>query len=120
MRRQPERAIQAQIVRLLRSVGCQVYVLGTTRRRGDYHGTMMSPGLPDLIAFLPRAIGVLFVEAKAPKGRLRPQQAAFRDAAVACMDAGKGVYYATGGLEAVLIVLAHLHLVKPEAVVESA
>lgn len=78
MRRQPERAIQAHVVRLLRHVGCTVWVLGTTRRRGDYHGTMQTAGLPDVIAFLPRAGGVLFVEVKAPGGRLRPEQAQFR------------------------------------------
>jgi hypothetical protein len=48
-----ERAEQSHIVQLLRTVGGQVYVLGTTRRRGDYAGTMQTPGLPDLLAFLP-------------------------------------------------------------------
>jgi hypothetical protein len=32
------------------------------------------------------------------------------------MDAGRGVYYATGGLDTVLITLTHLGLVKPEQV----
>jgi hypothetical protein len=27
--------------------------MGTTRRRGDYPGTMQTPGIPDLMAFLP-------------------------------------------------------------------
>jgi len=116
MRRQPERAIQAHIVRLLCHVGCEVYVLGTTRQRGDYMGTMQTPGLPDLIAFLPRAMGVLFVEVKAPGGRLRPEQAEFRDLVLACREAHLGVHYATGGLDAVILLLMQLGLLKPDQV----
>lgn len=109
MRRQPERAIQWRIVGLLRSVGCSVWVLGTTRRSGDYPGTMQTAGLPDLIAFLPRAQGVLFVEAKAPGGRLRPAQADFR---ACCLPlVADRVYHVTGGLEAVVGILAKLGIV---------
>jgi hypothetical protein len=43
----PEKVIQQQIVTLLRSIGAQVWVLGTRRKRGDYQGTMQTPGLPD-------------------------------------------------------------------------
>ena len=64
-RRHPERVIQSHIVGLLRQVGCQVYVLGTTRPKGDYHGTCQTAGLPDVLALLPRGLGVLFVEVKA-------------------------------------------------------
>jgi len=116
IRRQPEKAIQAHIVRLLKHVGCQVYVLGTHRRRGDYQGTMQTAGLPDVLAFLPRAMGLLFVEVKSPKGTLRPEQVTFRDAAVACQDARPGVYYATGGLDAVIITLMVLGLLKADQV----
>lgn len=88
-RRQPERAIQAAGVKLLRSLGAAVYVLGTTRPKGDYHGTMQTPGLPDVLAFLPmQGVRRLLVwEAKAPKGRLRPAQAQF---AQYCHDADIG------------------------------
>ena len=74
MRRQPEGHAQRAIVQLLSHVGCLVWTLGTTRRRGDYHGTCQSPGLPDLIAHLPNGGGVLFVEVKAKGGRLRPSR----------------------------------------------
>jgi hypothetical protein len=115
-RRQPEKVIQAHIVRLLRHVGCAVYVLGTRRRRGDYHGTMQSPGLPDLIAFLPRHLGVVFVEVKAPGGRLRPEQAEFKALAEGVMGACGGCYYLTGGLSEAAVFLMTLGLVKPEQI----
>lgn len=70
--RVPEKAVQAQIVHLLRSIGANVYVLGTTRRKGDHQGTMQTPGIPDLYVFLPRLpsgldnhISTLWVEVKA-------------------------------------------------------
>lgn len=104
---QPEKAEQQHIVQLLRAIGCQVYVLGTHRRRGDYHGTMQTPGLPDVMAFLParREAGgasalarqLLVVEAKAPGGRLRPDQKTFRSC---CIDAE--VAHVVGGLDAVI------------------
>lgn len=50
----PEKSEQSQIVQLLRSLGAQVYVLGNHRRKGDFAGTMQTPGLPDLQAFMPR------------------------------------------------------------------
>jgi hypothetical protein len=114
MRRHPERVIQAHIVRLLHHVGCQVYTLGTTRRRGDYQGTMQTPGLPDVLAFLPRALGVLFVEVKAPKGRLRPEQALFRELCMALV--ASQVYHVTGGLDAVMLRLMQVGLLKPDQV----
>lgn len=86
-RRAPERTEQTQIVRALRALGWPVYVLGTTRRRGDHPGTMQSPGLPDLVVVVPerqtahRVIPprLLAVEVKAPGGRLRPEQAELRE-----------------------------------------
>ena len=115
MRRHPERVIQAHIVRLLRHVGCQTYTLGTTRRRGDHPGTMQTPGLPDILAFLPRSLGVLFVEAKAPGGKLRDEQRQFREACIAC-DAPYRVHHVVGGLDAVIILLMALGLLKPDQV----
>ena len=115
-RRQPEAAEQRAIVGLLRTVGCEVWVTGTHRRRGDYQGTMMTPGLPDVIALLPGDRGVLFVEVKAEGGRLRPDQIRFRDACLRAMDAGRGVTYATGGLDAVIVTLIGLGLLKPDQV----
>jgi hypothetical protein len=111
---QREKAEQAHIVQLLRSIGGAVYVLGTRRRRGDHQGTMQTPGLPDVIAFLPtrehaciRLVvdGVslplkrLFVcvECKATGGRLRPEQRAFRDF---CRDAG--IQHVSGDFDAII------------------
>ena len=108
--RQPERAIQAAGVKLLRSLGADVWVTGTTRARGDYQGTRMTPGLPDCIAFL-RRLGeakqhLLIWEAKAPKGRLRPEQAKF---AACCFFAG--VAHVTGDLDALMQwLIAHGYL----------
>ena len=114
-RRQPERAEQRGIVRLLQHIGARCWVIGTTRRRGDYHGTMQTPGLPDLIAHLPRGQGVLFVEVKAKGGRLRPEQAEFRMACTACAPPYQ-VHHVVGGLDSVIAYLVHLGLLKAEQV----
>jgi hypothetical protein len=118
MRRQPERAIQAHVAALLRHVGADVYVLGTTRRRGDYHGTMQTPGLPDLLAFLPRGGGLLAVECKAPGGRLRPEQETFRTACLAC-EAPFLTHHVVGGLDAVIAYLIDLGLLRADQVAAS-
>jgi hypothetical protein len=115
MRRQPERVEQRHIVQLLRSVGAHVWVIGTTRRTGDYQGTMMTPGMVDIVSFLPRGLGVLFVEVKAPKGRLRLEQDVFR----ACCEetaAPFRVHHVVGGLDAVIGTLIGLGVLKAENV----
>lgn len=99
----PEKVVQQHIVTLLRSIGGTVYVLGTTRRRGDFHGTMQTPGIGDLYAFLPkppRFSGqptALWIEVKAKGGRLRPEQVEFR---AHCARAA--VAHVTGDLDAVI------------------
>lgn len=100
----PEKVEQAHIVQLLRSIGGRVYVMGTRRRAGDYQGTMQSEGIPDLLAFLPKresATGqrqvLLFVECKRRGGRLRPEQQAFREFALAAELA-----HVVGDLDAVI------------------
>ena len=98
--RQRERSEQAGIVQLLRSLGAQVYVLGTTRRRGDHPGTMQTAGLPDLIAFIhtpDQHRRLLVIEVKAKGGRLRPEQEQFR---TYCLDAN--VNHLVGDLDAVI------------------
>lgn len=75
--RVPEKHVQAAGVRLLRSLGASVYVLGTRRPRGDFPGTRQTPGIGDVYACLARH--ALWWECKAQGGRLRPEQAAFRD-----------------------------------------
>ena len=50
---QLEKEIQADIVKLLNTVGAAVYKIGTTRKKGDHQGTMQTPGIPDLVAFVP-------------------------------------------------------------------
>ena len=42
---------------LLGYLGAEVYPIGTTRKRGDYQGTMMARGLPDVLAFMPARLG---------------------------------------------------------------
>ncbi len=100
---QREKVEQAHIVQLLRTIGGRVYVLGTRRRRGDFQGTMQSPGVPDLMAFLPArahlagAPRFVFIECKATGGRLRPEQQVFRDE---CTSAG--LAHIVGDLDAVI------------------
>ncbi len=106
--RVPERVVQQQIVHLLRSLGAQVWVLGTVRRRGDYHGTMMSPGLPDLIASVKGRM--LMVECKAKGKGLRLEQRVFQQA---CRDCG--VAHVVGGLDDVIAWLMAEGLLKAES-----
>jgi hypothetical protein len=96
-----EREEQAAIVRLLRTIGATVYVLGTVRRQGDYQGTMQTPGVPDLYAFLPaRPIGrprQLWIEVKTKTGRRSNPQRLFAELAeVGLVD------YVCGPLDAVI------------------
>lgn len=103
--RVPEKAVQAAIVELLEALGGTVYVLGTKRRKGDYHGTMQTPGIPDLLAFLPQPPDVnsriearqLWVEVKAHGGKLRKEQ---REFAEHCYDAE--VEHLVGGVDVVI------------------
>jgi hypothetical protein len=68
-------------------------VLGTRRRKGDYQGTMQTPGIGDLYGFLPPprynpAVTTwtdVWVEAKAPGGRASDEQKEFRSF---CLQAG--------------------------------
>jgi len=103
-----EKIEQAHLIKLLRSVGGRVYVLGTRRRAEDFQGTMQTPGIGDVYALLPapplrhedgRPCS-LWVEVKARGGRLRPEQAAFREQCLAA-----GVPHVVGGLDAVIAFL---------------
>ena len=47
-----EKEIQSDVVKLLETVGAAVYKIGTTRKKGDHQGTMQTPGIPDLCAFV--------------------------------------------------------------------
>lgn len=102
--RVPEKVVQANVVRLLRSIGANVWVLGTHRRRGDFQGTMQTPGIGDVFAILPTAPHSpagpsvpLWVECKADGGRLSPDQIRFRDC---CRSASLG--HVVGGLDEVI------------------
>lgn len=118
---QREKVIQADGVSLLKSIGGAVYVSGT--RRGhvrcrkcgsmtpEHYGTRQTPGIPDVLAFLPAKRGyrdeqdlptfvgplLLFWEAKAPGGRLSPEQKAFQ---LHCQTAG--IPHVVGDLDALI------------------
>lgn len=79
--------------------GAIVYTLGTTRRKGDYQGTNQTPGLCDLIVFLPDGPNrrLLMIEVKSARGKLSPAQLVFR----ACCRLAK-VDHLDGGLDVVL------------------
>jgi len=101
--RHPERVEQNAILRLISSLGGCAWVLGTTRRRGDYQGTMQTPGVADVYGVLParppftsEATELAFwVEVKAKGGRLRPEQKVFREHCLAA-----GVEHIVGGVDA--------------------
>ena len=98
-----EKEIQADIVEMLETVGAKVYRIGTTRKKGDYQGTMQTPGIPDLLAFVavplslhvsPRMMLVqLWIEVKRPGGTMSVAQRAFRSRALeaACEHVVGGV-----------------------------
>jgi hypothetical protein len=79
-----ERHEQADGVALLRLLGAKVYISGTVRRSGDYQGTMQTPGIPDVEAFLPYPEGkmttlrLLKWEVKRDGGRLSVAQQEYR------------------------------------------
>lgn len=122
--RVPEKVVQQHVAQLLRAVGAKVYTLGTVRRRGDHPGTMQTPGLPDVIAFLKwpsparadsrvagtaEALGLtrqlLIIECKAEDGRLRSEQVEFRGLVMAA-----GIAHITGGVDDVIAwLVAHGH-----------
>jgi hypothetical protein len=120
-----EKAIQSQIVQLIRSVSGRVWVLGTHRPRGsrcpscgtfvaEHQGTCQTPGVSDLIAVLPTHPGasdLVFIEVKAVDGRLSDAQADFRAAMVAA-----GIAYIVGGFDDVLRVCVDRGLVRAENV----
>lgn len=94
-----EKDEQAAIVKLLEALGAKVYTIGTRRRKSDFQGTMMSPGIPDLVCFLYRprqdTAVQLWIEVKTKGGKLRPAQAEFQSW---CQAAN--VHHVTGGIDA--------------------
>lgn len=102
-----EKHEQADGVRLLRSLGATVYVLGTVRPRGDRPSTMQTPGLADVEAFLPRprlgagqfnpARLVKWEVKRSAGGKVRPEQIEYRQH---CIDAG--VDHVIGDLNALM------------------
>jgi hypothetical protein len=87
--RVPEKVVQAHVVLLLKSIGAEVWVLGTRRPKGDHMGTRQTSGLPDVCAFLPvlllggniASYGTqLWIEVKAAGGRASAAQLAFEQA----------------------------------------
>lgn len=86
----PEREsqVQARVTDLFRSVGAFVY--STSQNRPS----RVAVGLPDLIVLLPRGLGVVFFETKAPKGKQSDSQVLFE-----ARCAQSGTPYVCGGLE---------------------
>jgi hypothetical protein len=105
-----EKAEQAAIVQLLRSLGASVYVIGhPSPDDGRTHrGTGQTDGIPDLYVVIghraPYGSGqpcALWIEVKAKDGKLRAEQDLFRRRVL-----GVGHYHIVGGLDAVLCWLA--------------
>ena len=114
-RNQPERQEQVNICNLTRSLGGRVWVLGTTRRKGDYQGTNQTPGLPDLWLVLPSrnghpAMGIWW-EVKAPNGKRTEEQMQFAEA---CQ--GAGVHYGWGPLDTYIAYLRYWDRLRPDQI----
>lgn len=122
-----EKHEQRDGVQLLESLGARVFVSGTRRRKGDYQGTMQTPGIPDVEAFLPRpkfgppttpARTLLKWEAKsATRTRLKnagmtPEQVDYRDL---CRQTG-AVQHLVGDLSTLYQFLVHAGYLRAEDV----
>jgi hypothetical protein len=84
---QSEASFQRSVVQLARTLGWRVGHVHDSRRQiapGRFVGDTDAAGLPDLI--LVRGGRLLFVELKADKGRLRPQQAVWLEALAAVAE----------------------------------
>ena len=103
-----EKLEQADGVKLLCMLGAAVYVSGTVRRAGDHQGTMQTPGIPDVQAFLPRCWlpagtavrhppQLLCWEVKRQGGKMSAAQTAYR---AHCLAAG--VPHVVGDLTALM------------------
>lgn len=77
-----EKIEQASILKVLAAIGAQVWTTGTRRPRGESQSTRMTPGLPDLIAFLPargdQAPRLVCIEVKRTGRTMSPDQQRFR------------------------------------------
>lgn len=112
----PETIVQHHVCQLLSSLGSAVYVMGTKRPKGDFQGTRQTPGIPDVMAFVPNRRNpgsyiLLFVECKAVGGKLRPEQRTFREN---CIAAGQG--HVVGGLDDVIAWLLSAGLINASQV----
>lgn len=114
-----EKVEQQHGITLLRSIGADVWVLGTRRAKTDFQGTRQTPGLPDVFAVLPKlprytydqpvraevvgdpARRALWWECKAIGGRLRPEQQHFQ---TCCQQAD--LWHVVGPFDALLEALA--------------
>ena len=75
-RGRPEAEIQAGIGAMLKAAGFAVYST-SQGYRPEGGGTRTTPGIPDLYAIHPHKGLAIWVEVKAPDGKLRPAQAQF-------------------------------------------
>jgi hypothetical protein len=75
-RQRPEAAIQKAIIGELKRAGFAVWSTSQGYRAAP-GGTRMTPGIPDLYCVHPGTGDVLWVEVKAPGGRLRDGQERF-------------------------------------------
>ena len=109
----PEKQIQADIVKLLETVGAAVYRIGTKRKRGDHQGTMQTPGIPDLVAFVrcqddqSQYWSQVWIEVKRPRGRMSADQSYFKENAERALAA-----HIVGGVSEVLDWLKERGVVK--------
>lgn len=131
---QPEKLEQSRVAQYLSALGAKVYTIGTRRRGGkkcpgcgtfvtEHQGTCQTPGLPDLLAFvpdrrLPNPIAAvlpvmipLAIEVKAPGGRMSDEQEQFR---AQCERAGFA--HVVGGLDDVIAWLLARGIVQPRHV----
>lgn len=115
-----EKDEQLAIRKLMLSLGAKEYVLGTKRRKTDFHGTMQTPGIADLQFFLPEKRArfdaganrlmrrLVVVEAKRERGgRFSPEQIEYRE-----LCAAAGVDYIGGCVNDVITWLMREGYVK--------
>lgn len=113
-----ERDLQRQIVRLFALAGCVVYDT-SQGYRPQPGGTRMTPGLPDLLVFLPvvDGTGIGFFEVKTPdglalhrRGLARGEKRAMHQALFQKRCRERGIPHGLGGMEEAYQFLASVGL----------
>ena len=98
--KQTEKSVQRDVKRLYHNVGGRVYDTSQPFR------AFITPGVPDLVVYMPRVETMFFHEVKTPMGKLTDPQKGFIEIAESC-----GQRVIVGGVPAALEILYELQII---------